>query len=150
MNCPAHVEMILEEKEEDVEAAGYKPVTVGRRTSWLSGDNEEMGAPDLKPKKKRASILSKLSNQTGRSSGGASNSSTARSRTVAEQRQLFGTGKKQAGDVGDESKDFVRNSREIIKTWQMLYCGGSAPVVNNLKNIHNEYGIDLKIEKFDW
>merc|ERR1719215_103920 len=136
-------------EDEDVEAAGNKPVTMGRRTSWLSGDKEEMEAPDLKPKKKRVSILSKLSNRSGISSA-ASNSTTARSRTVAEQRQLFGTGKKQAGGVGDESKDFVRNSREIIKTWQMLYCGGSAPVVNNLKNIHDEYGIDLKIEKFDW
>ena len=37
-----------------------------------------------------------------------------------------------------------------LATWQMLYCGGSQPVVNALDDIYRKYGIKLRIEKFDW
>jgi len=37
-----------------------------------------------------------------------------------------------------------------IATWQMLYCGGSQPVVDSLKAIELSYGLKLRVEKFDW
>ena len=139
----------------DVEAGGSDSMVklgVSRRGSWLtSPDNNVEDSTTHEPTKpkKRVSILSKLSNRTNRSNSASTGSTTRRN--VADQRHLFGTGKKRcSGDIVDTSKDFVRNSRDIINTWQMLYCGGSAPVVKNLTNIHDEYGIDLKIEKFDW
>ena len=39
---------------------------------------------------------------------------------------------------------------EQIARWQMLYCGGSKPVVDALEAIRDEFGIKLKVEKFDW
>lgn len=32
----------------------------------------------------------------------------------------------------------------------MLYCGGSQPVVNQLKEYERKFGVALEIEKFDW
>jgi len=43
-----------------------------------------------------------------------------------------------------------RVSSEQLKTWQMLYCGGSKPVVDALAGIQLEFGINLRVEKFDW
>jgi len=37
-----------------------------------------------------------------------------------------------------------------LATWQMLYCGGSQPVVDALESIQADYGLSLRIEKFDW
>jgi len=37
-----------------------------------------------------------------------------------------------------------------LATWQMLYCGGSQPVVDALEKIKKKLGISLKVEKFDW
>lgn len=45
---------------------------------------------------------------------------------------------------------FVLDSPELVATWKMLYCGGSAPIVNQLKAISDEFHIELDIEKFDW
>ena len=39
---------------------------------------------------------------------------------------------------------------EIKETWQMIYCGGAAPVVAALKQIRDKYKIDLEVESFDW
>ena len=39
---------------------------------------------------------------------------------------------------------------ERLATWGMLYCGGSQPVVDALKQIEMLYGIGLAVEKFDW
>ena len=36
------------------------------------------------------------------------------------------------------------------KNWSMLYCGGSAPVLSQLKDFKNKYCINLSVEKFDW
>lgn len=36
------------------------------------------------------------------------------------------------------------------KNWSMLYCGGSAPVLSQLKDYKNKFGINLSVEKFDW
>jgi len=41
-------------------------------------------------------------------------------------------------------------SSEQLGTWQMLYCGGSQPVVEALASVQREYGIKLRVEKFDW
>jgi len=31
-----------------------------------------------------------------------------------------------------------------------MYCGGSQPVVDALRQIEKRYGIGLSVEKFDW
>ena len=54
---------------------------------------------------------------------------------------------------GDYRKvvDFVRAvGVERLVTWQMLYCGGSQPVVDALESVEREYGVKLRVEKFDW
>ena len=78
--------------------------------------------------------------------------------------------------ISDEHADavsYLKKNAGVLKTWEvsscpdeylnksfhidlivyftkMLYCGGSAPVVANLKDVSNKYNIDLRIEKFDW
>lgn len=64
-------------------------------------------------------------------------------------------GKKSKQEIEDEKRyeeqrTFVKDHQDAVKTWEMLYCGGSAPIVSQLKHISHEYDIDLKIEKFDW
>ena len=34
--------------------------------------------------------------------------------------------------------------------WKMLYCGGSAAVLDQLKAYKKKYSIGLSVEKFDW
>ena len=50
------------------------------------------------------------------------------------------------------SQEFLNHevSSEQLKTWQMLYCGGSKPVVDALMGVQREFGIKLRVEKFDW
>ena len=36
------------------------------------------------------------------------------------------------------------------KNWNMLYCGGSQPVLDQLKDFKRKFGIGLSVEKFDW
>lgn len=36
------------------------------------------------------------------------------------------------------------------KNWNMLYCGGSQPVLDQLKDFKHKFGIGLSVEKFDW
>lgn len=55
-----------------------------------------------------------------------------------------------AQDEFHEAKEYCLQHPLDMKTWQMLYCGGSAPVVSSLKKISSYYQIDLRIEKFDW
>ena len=50
----------------------------------------------------------------------------------------------------DQAMCFCLNNPSVMVHWQMLYCGGSAPVVNSLNTINKTLGIDLKVEKFDW
>lgn len=52
--------------------------------------------------------------------------------------------------IADEQMAYIRSHPEEVKTWQMLYCGGSAPIIKNLKEISEKYDIDFSIEKFDW
>ena len=61
------------------------------------------------------------------------------------------------GEPAEESRE-QRDSKlavyelesEIKETWQMMYCGGAAPVVAVLKQIRDKYKIDLEVESFDW
>jgi len=49
-----------------------------------------------------------------------------------------------------EQVAWAEKEEKLMKHWQMLYCGGSTPVVKSLKEIQLKYDIDLKVEKFDW
>ncbi|KAK3286362.1 hypothetical protein CYMTET_6084 [Cymbomonas tetramitiformis] len=37
-----------------------------------------------------------------------------------------------------------------FKDWGIMYCGGAAPVVATLKQMHHDLGVSVKIESFDW
>jgi len=41
-------------------------------------------------------------------------------------------------------------ARKVLGNWELLYCGGSAPVVAELQRIKKTFGFHLAIEKFDW
>lgn len=45
---------------------------------------------------------------------------------------------------------FQGNTQFSRKHWSLLYCGGSQPVVDQLKSYKRKFGIALSIEKFDW
>lgn len=47
------------------------------------------------------------------------------------------------GHLQGEGKFAARN-------WNMLYCGGSQPVVNHLKAFKYRFGIRLSMERFNW
>ena len=47
-------------------------------------------------------------------------------------------------DVGREER------KHMTDAWQIMYCGGAAPVVKTLEEIKEKYGIPLKIESFAW
>ena len=59
---------------------------------------------------------------------------------------------------GDKSDTFMPASKSLsdlvdpgrLRTWLILYCGGSQPVVDALTRVSNASGIKLKVEKFDW
>jgi hypothetical protein len=36
------------------------------------------------------------------------------------------------------------------KNWNMLYCGGVQPVLDQLKDFSRKFGVGLSVEKFDW
>mmetsp|Transcript_27659 Transcript_27659/g.68062 ORF Transcript_27659/g.68062 Transcript_27659/m.68062 type:complete len:715 (-) Transcript_27659:210-2354(-) len=76
-------------------------------------------------------------------------------------------GKKDAGDHATETERGKNNelkvnfndTREVafgkdehidFASWQVLYCGGAAPVVKVLNEMHNVHHLDVKIESFDW
>ena len=43
-----------------------------------------------------------------------------------------------------------RFGEEIMKTWGIMYCGGSKPVIKSLRAISDDYNIDLNIDSFAW
>ena len=49
-------------------------------------------------------------------------------------------------------KRFVKNldRKKVLSTWGMLYCGGAKVVEQDLKQISEEYQLDLHIESFGW
>ena len=55
------------------------------------------------------------------------------------------------GQPEPHADDFVQQiGAARLATWQMLYCGGSQPVVEALKDVERKYGVGLRVEKFDW
>ena len=46
-----------------------------------------------------------------------------------------------------QTKEHLRTNG---KNWSMLYCGGSKPVLDDLKKYKHKFGIGLAVEKFDW
>ena len=74
--------------------------------------------------------------EEGAGAVGASSASTMRRSSFAE------------ADGPDAFVEAVGAHRLV--TWQMLYCGGSRPVVAALEGVEKEYGIRLRVEKFDW
>merc|ERR1711904_98747 len=52
-------------------------------------------------------------------------------------------------DVG-KSLSTLKSQTSLTKTWQTLYCGGSAPVIKDLTAISHQLGISFRVEKFDW
>ena len=47
-------------------------------------------------------------------------------------------------------KHLHNGGKFAAKNWSMLYCGGSAPVLSQLEDYKNMFGINLSVEKFDW
>jgi len=44
----------------------------------------------------------------------------------------------------------AKDRKFAANTWSMLYCGGSQPVLEQLKAFRKKSGINLSVEKFDW
>ena len=44
----------------------------------------------------------------------------------------------------------VRDTERDYGNWQILYCGGTAAVVKTVKKMHDELGVGVSIESFDW
>ena len=69
-------------------------------------------------------------------------------------RNLFESSKKNVALKEDEFgiKEHLHggDGKFAAKNWSMLYCGGSQPVLSQLKDFRHKYGIDLSVEKFDW
>lgn len=40
--------------------------------------------------------------------------------------------------------------KAMVSSWQIMYCGGAAPVVQSLNEVHQKYDIPVKIESFAW
>ena len=56
-------------------------------------------------------------------------------------------------DSADEfgiKKTLQGDGKFSAKNWNMLYCGGSQPVLDQLKDFKHKFGIALSVEKFDW
>jgi hypothetical protein len=51
----------------------------------------------------------------------------------------------------DEAMAAVAELRKsIFETWGIMYCGGSAPIINDLRTVSTQYGINLALESFSW
>ena len=53
-------------------------------------------------------------------------------------------------DVSCEMLPCRYSGPEITDSWQIMYCGGAAPVVKSLNQINEKYDIPVKIESFAW
>jgi hypothetical protein len=52
--------------------------------------------------------------------------------------------------VRDVSIDVQMAKTDRIKVWGMLYCGGAAPVMKALEEIHSEFRLHYAAESFAW
>jgi len=48
------------------------------------------------------------------------------------------------------TKHLQGNGKFAAKNWKMLYCGGSRPIKDKLKDFERKFGVGLSVEKFDW
>ena len=59
----------------------------------------------------------------------------------------------QSGQHKDEfgiKKHLQGDGKFSAKNWNMLYCGGSQPVLGQLRDFKRKFGVGLSVEKFDW
>lgn len=52
--------------------------------------------------------------------------------------------------LADIGRGDVEAGKARLETWQILYCGGSQPIVDTLEQLSEGVGIAFKKEKFDW
>lgn len=52
--------------------------------------------------------------------------------------------------VSPTARDSNGSVEVDFSKWQLLYCGGCKPVIKTLERMHDDLGICLKIEAFDW
>jgi hypothetical protein len=67
--------------------------------------------------------------------------------SISVKTDKFSTDKVKLRRMKSAKKD---ERREILDGWQLMYCGGAAPVVEELKKFSSRYGMPLKTESFDW
>jgi hypothetical protein len=49
-----------------------------------------------------------------------------------------------------QERNVRKLDRKILKTWGVMYCGGSKPVIAALRELSQDYNIDLHIDSFKW
>jgi hypothetical protein len=89
----------------------------------------------------------------GEVGGDARRDSVVNVATFEDMEAGFSTGKTGGFDAATYSSDqFIAlvGGPEVLSRWQMLYCGGSQPVLNKLREVSGKYGVALRDEKFDW
>lgn len=72
-------------------------------------------------------------------------------------RDMFESGRGGPKSLDSENKDEFGIKKHLYgdgkfsaQNWNMLYCGGSQPVLDQLKAFKRKFGIGLSVEKFDW
>jgi hypothetical protein len=53
-------------------------------------------------------------------------------------------------DPYDIKRHLQGDGKFRAKNWNLLYCGGSQPVLDQLKDFKRKFRIGLSVEKFDW
>ena len=56
----------------------------------------------------------------------------------------------QKDEFGRIKKYLQGEGKFSAKNWNILYCGGSQPVLDQLKDFKRKFGVGLSVEKFDW
>ena len=59
----------------------------------------------------------------------------------------------QSGQHKDEfgiKKHLQGDGKFSAKNWNILYCGGSQPVLDQLRDFKRKFGVGLSVEKLDW
>jgi len=72
-------------------------------------------------------------------------------------RDMFESSRHPMKSEPDESNDEYNIKKYLqgdgkfaAKNWNLLYCGGSQTVLDQLKDFKRKFGIGLSVEKFDW
>ena len=55
-------------------------------------------------------------------------------------------------DTNDSVEQFINDigGRSTFSRWSLLYCGGAKSVADDLSKLSKVYGVDLRVESFDW